>query len=70
MSHYFWMRESFRGIRGGVNGGVVYWPHPVERGITICERSRRDQESAASLGEDSTSATLPKGMPAFKRPSR
>jgi len=29
-----------------------------------------NQESAASLGEDSISVTLPKGMPAFKRPSR
>jgi hypothetical protein len=28
------------------------------------------QESAASLGEGSTNATLPNGIPAFKRPSR
>ncbi len=71
MSHYFWMRVSFRGIRGGVNGSIdgggVSWPQVRQEDF---EKSSRDQESAASFGEDWSRASFPEGMPAFKRPSR
>ena len=50
-------------------GGVLAEFDAVSTDAKRLQR-RHSQESAASFGADSTSVNLPKGMPAFRRPSR